>query len=402
MRPAPRTATAIAISPDGRTAAFSAPRNLSRIDFVDLQSGAITVKKLPWPYRAAATWDPSSIQWFGRDLVITVNTGGSVDPVSLIEPASSTGHFQHLNTLPGIWYPWFFGTYQNQPAALIPSYTTDVRSLPNLKSIGHLDFPVRGLRDGWMLPLPPLAGLRTPWPFLHGLGRSARPHRCPPRLAQNARSPAALLQSTAIDILGPDQKPVATINADALKTAFPRGVRDAEAQLSPDHRRLLLAPESHGPWIGNQRGEIFPMYPWGWAVFDAATGQYVYGEKQDTVIVSRLALTNDGVYCIAWATTQSPSLPLPSQPLRTARPANHFFFYQSTGELASAPLQLPIDSPGPDFNGPFAPFTTAMSPAGDFLLLYTLDPNPHLLKIPLRPNIQPQELSTIPLPPPQP
>lgn len=394
--PAPRRATPIAIAPDGRTLAVAAPENHACMDLVDLQTGAITAKKLPWPYRAAETLDSEAVQWLGRDLAVSVNSGGSVDTVCLLDPRANGGRFRHLDTLSAIWYPWFAGTFEKQPAVFISTYTTEILSLPEFKPLGRLDYPVRGLRDGWTLryhrPPGSKLGLSSMgWVVLPD------PDGALPGSQKMHPSPAAAIQSTAIDILRPDQEVQATIDAAALKTAFPMGIRDAEGQLSPDHRRLLLAPESHGPWIGNRRGEIFPVYPWGWAVFDAATGQYLYGEKQDVTIVSRLALANDGVYCIAWATTQSPALPLPSEPLGTARPANHFFLYQNAGTVISTPLQLPVAAPGPDFQGPLAPFTTAMAPEGDFMVLYSLDPSPHLLKIPLRREVRVQDLGTVPL-----
>ena len=365
------------LSPDGRTVAFlkDETRNGSRtVALLDRSTG--TFSSFPLPDRKLV----DQLMWLDTRLYagsqFLSNPG-----YQLLDPLRNTwSPAPMLNT---IWYQPFIGTYNGQPALYLPEHATEIRSLADLSVIGKLDYPVRGVGDGYML--------RYHWPAGTPLQLTSFGWW---RETGNTTDGTTYsgVNIDSLELLDPQFHVVMTLTA-AQAAAMKIPFTDGEAQISPDHQSLLLAPRSHGPSAGSGWRSMFPR---GFAALDIAGGKLLYTNHiaastppapQSPVLYthleSPLAFTNDGVYTLQEIDQASDHGTTPRAEDR------QYWLVRFAADGFKRIIQ--IDLPPSQY------YTTTSSPSGGFMLIHTLYPTPRILEVPLQPKVTAREIRQFPL-----
>jgi len=182
----------ICLSPDQRTIALFSPTAESGrwVAFVDRGIGTIVWSQLP----DSCTGD--KLLWLGRNLYITARTGDRITGFILDRDSRQWTPAPCVST---VWYPPFVGRFNGQPALFQPSYGTTIRALTDLSVLATLDYPLRGLSDGY--------ALRYQWPdgppmTLWSDGWLRETHSNPD--GSRSLKPVPI---TGLDLLDPDLKP---------------------------------------------------------------------------------------------------------------------------------------------------------------------------------------------------
>jgi len=383
-----RSSPTLCISPSLRTVAFFAPTIFPgdaprAVVTLDRATGALSQHTLP-DFR---TGD----KLFYFDNRLYVSSIDRPDAAGFLLDAGTWAKAPYVDT---VWYPPFLARYHGRPAVFSSQYATEVHALSDFSLLATLDLHVRGIGDGY--------SLRYQWPpnatptELGGTGWFGLPSTNPDGSTTWKNTPIS-----GIDLLDPDLIPLMHL----APPAAPAGpFTDGEAQISPDHRRLMLAPERHRGWAGSGTPDtIIPWHYTGFAVYEIPTGKLLF--TSDTIMpprsgdrpnpaevrgtpVTPVTLTDDAVYALEETIPPNPAAANPALPHRQPNRADHqFWLTRYSAEGRQRLLQLPL-SPGRLSNT----FSTAASAAGRFMVIHTLDPAPRLIEVPLQPDVTQKDM----------
>ena len=364
-------------APDNHTVAFLSPEapGATRIVLFDASSVQVRSIAIPAPWKAnTLTWIDNKLLIFGERPLAAPHQ--SVFDSRMLDPATE----QFTPTPISSQYPFmpFAGRWQGK-ACIFSSGTkvdtTDIRALPDFAILGSLDFPVEGLRDGWMLHSQMPAGMKANWSS-HGWmvsdGKTAE---------GGERFHMATFE--AIDVLDGDAKVVMQLDRAAIKAAFGRDLTLFTAALSPDHRTFLLAPRLT-MIAGNGRWPRSDIYPYGYTVFEVATGKRLYAQKGEAAVTAPAVLADEGIYAVIGD----------PHPGAIDAEERHTWLTLQDAKGIQRLVELPVP-PKLDYE---AGYNTTASPDGKTLFITWWKPKPQLCVVPLRPDVKAAELRVLNLP----
>lgn len=374
------------ISSDLRTVAFFAPTAFPgdaprAVTTLDRASGAMSTKTLP-DFRTG-----DKLYYLGNRLYVA-----SIDRPNAAGFVLDDGTWTKVPYVDTVWYPPFVARYNGQPAVFGSQYTTEVHALHDFSLLATLDLRVRGVGDGYMLRYQWAEGVPALLTSFGWLSKTS----ANPDGATTWKTPVL----AGMDLLDADQNVIMHLDHPP---AAQRPFTDGEAQISPDHRLLMIAPWRHGPAAGAWgQDSILSWYYTGFAVYEVPSGKLLYardpywsgpraGAADAAEIhgtpVTPVTLANDGVYAIEETIPPDPAASNPALPHRVPNRSDHQFWLTRYCAEGRRPLmQLPLSAKS------INTFSTAASAAGGFMVIHTLDPAPHLIEVPLRPDVTEKDL----------
>ncbi len=397
---AERGSPALHISPDLRSVAFFAPTSFAGdprrvVEILDRGMGTSVLYRLPDSRsgeRLVFLDDHLYVSSYASSAAHREATGFVLDE----------GRWAKAPYLDCVWYPPFAGRYDGRPVVFRPGYETEVYSLHDFARVSKLDFPVRGVGDGYML--------RYQWP--PGLPMVLTSQGWLREVLSRPDGSRTLKRVgiSGMDLLDPDLKPV--LHLDAAKDASGVRFSDEEAQISPDHKALMLAPRHHGgiAFTAMDQDTIISSWYDGFAVYEVPSGKLLYSSaaifgpahsgrpdprEMRGAPVTPVTLTDDGVYALEETIPPDPAATNPAAPHRQPNVQDHqFWLTRYTAAGRQHLLRLPLAAEGPFFRR----FSTAASPAGRFMVIHTAPPAPRLIEVPLRPDVTEKDLRYFNLP----
>lgn len=355
-----RSSLPLAISPDGTSVAYyvSPPTSyfrptLNTLRVVDLPSGSSKEIFLP------TDQDVPQVVWVDNHHLLASPT--------LLD--TSTGKKTSFASPGYPFYPPFVTRFQNQPALVVEG---DLFALPSAAKLTQLSPYLRGVGQGYMIQFhfPNETNLiqTSPGPV--------NPTRNPDGSQTWNRA-----QLSSLTLLDPDLHPVMELSADQLTAALQRPQCDPEAQLSPDRKQLLIAPQHHGPSAGAWGPDSFiHTYYGNLAVFDVPSATLLFDIFRNA-LVQPAVLASDGVYGLEEI--------IPPPPRQPTRADHQIWLSRFDAEGRHPILQLPILAD--------KSFSSTASPDGTFMVVHSYDPQEHLLVFPLKATLTPADIRQISL-----
>jgi hypothetical protein len=255
---AARYSPALALSPDGETVARLLPPGIGnappeRLQLIDVRSGEVKTVHLPFGHSG------EKLLWLDRRLYVYGLRGNQ----ALVYDRGRWGDTPRCSTVD---YPPFVGNYQGKPALFDPGEVTEIYSLENFARVGRLEYPARGLSEGYLV--------RYQWA---DMGRGVQTSFG--RLVEGGRDAQGRLifrqaRISGMDLLGSDLQQF--LHLDASDDASIQGIfSDGDAAISPDHGLLMIAPRPFVRGGTASRGTIFSRFDDVFAVYGIPDGAAV-------------------------------------------------------------------------------------------------------------------------------
>jgi hypothetical protein len=267
----------------------------------------------------------------------------------------------------------FGSRYEGREVVMEPGAPTYVQAARDLATIGEMPYFASPVGHGWraQYQFAEKADLRMTSVGILQVEKAA-----------GGQESWRAAEVTKVALVNGEEKVVQELTGAQLKAISPLGFHVTEFHLSPDEKRLLIAPEHHGGGGGAwNRDSFMRTYFQPCTVLEISTGRVLYTlEPKDQSMVQPAVLGNDGIYGVEEI--------VPEGPRPQGSRADHQIWLTRFDENGRHPVvQLPVMAD--------KSFASAATEDGRWMVVHSYFPEEHLLVVPLKAAVAEGEIRRI-------